>query len=307
MASALNQGWWLLTSDYEGLRAEYTAGFQSGHAVLDSVRMGLKELPKVGLAKDAKYALMGYSGGSLASGWAAALQPTYAPELHFEGAALGGTVPSILGVLDAVNMGPFVGLAFGFLTGISRAHANFTQWVDENLVPAKKAEFRNIARGCNIGESSKGGFQDIFSYFKNGRFGFDEPIPKSVLSWDGQLGSFGTPSMPLFIYKAVGDEVSYVADSDNLVEKWCNNGATIKYQKNLVGEHLSEDYIGSVGALQWLSQRFAGKTVPYQGKCVTEYVAVSGIDKGTIPMLGKVMYSWLEAIVGGSLGATSVP
>lgn len=307
MAAALNQGWWLLTSDYEGLHAEYSAGYQSGYAVLDSLRMGLAELPKVGLAKDAKYALMGYSGGSLASGWAATLQPTYAPELHFEGAALGGTVPSILGVLEAVNLGPFCGLAFGFMTGISRSHPNFTKWFDENLVPATKAEFHDIARGCNIGESNKGNFKDIFSYFKNGREGFDEPIPRSILSRDGQLGSFGTPSIPLFIYKAVGDEVSYIYDSDDLVEKWCSQGATIEYQKNLVGEHLSEDFTGSANALQWISQRFAGKPVPNQGRCVTKYIAVEGIDKGTLPVLGKVLYSWLEAIVGGKLGGNSVP
>lgn len=307
MAAVLNQGWWLLTSDYEGLLAEYTAGFQSGHAVLDSVRVALREGPKVGLAKDARYALMGYSGGSLASGWAAALQPSYAPELHFEGAALGGTVPNITSVLDSVNMGPFEGLAFGFMTGISRAHTNFTHWIDENLIPSKAAEFRDIARGCNIGESSKGGFKDFFSYFKRGRSSFYDAIPQSVLNWDGQLGVFGTPTMPLFIYKAIGDEVSPVQDSNQLVEKWCGLGAQIEYQKNLVGEHLSEDFTGSANGLEWISHRLAGRPVPNQGKCVTKTVAITGIDPGTIPILGEDVYSWLESVVGGSLGGASIP
>lgn len=293
----------MLTSDYEGLHAEYAAGFQSGHAVLDSLRVALSEGPKVGLAKDARYALMGYSGGSLASGWAAALQPSYAPELHFEGAALGGTVPNITSVLDAVNMGPFGGLAFGFMTGISRAHPNFTKWFDENLLPATKAEFRDIARGCNIGETSKGGFKDFFSYFKNGRESFYDTVPQSVLNWDGQLGVFGVPTIPLFIYKAIGDEVSPVQDSDQLVEKYCKAGATIEYQKNLIGEHLSEDFTGSANALEWISHRLAGTPVPNQGKCLTNYVALSAIDPGTIPILGEDIYSWLEAIVGGKLGS----
>lgn len=290
-----------------GLHTEYAAGFQSGHAVLDSLRVALREAPKVGLAQDARYTLMGYSGGSLAAGWAAALQPSYAPELHFEGAALGGTVPNITSVLEAVNMGSFGGLAFGFMTGISRAHRNFTDWMDENLLPAKKAEFRNIACGCNIGETSQGGFQDFLSYFKNGRASFYDAVPQSVMRWDGQLGVFGTPTMPLFIYKAVGDEVSPVKDSDQLVEKYCKAGATIEYQKNLVGEHLSEDFTGSANALEWISHRLAGTTVANQGKCVTKYVALSGIDPGTIPILGMEMYSWLEAIVGGKLGGSSIP
>jgi hypothetical protein len=49
--------------------------------------------------------MWGYSGGSLATEWAAELQPTYAPELNFAGAALGGLVPNITSVLKTINGG----------------------------------------------------------------------------------------------------------------------------------------------------------------------------------------------------------
>ncbi|KAF9893920.1 hypothetical protein FE257_008891 [Aspergillus nanangensis] len=88
IAAALNQGWWVLTTDYEGLEAQFTVGLQSGHATLDSIRVVLQEGPSVGLSSDARYALWGYSGGALASSWAAELQPTYAPELNFAGVEL---------------------------------------------------------------------------------------------------------------------------------------------------------------------------------------------------------------------------
>ncbi|WP_432278451.1 lipase family protein [Nocardia carnea] len=42
---------------------------------------------------DAPVAIAGYSGGGLATGWAAALQPSYAPELKID-AAVGGGVPA---------------------------------------------------------------------------------------------------------------------------------------------------------------------------------------------------------------------
>jgi hypothetical protein len=42
--------------------------------------------------------MVGYSGGAIATGWAAQLQPTYAPELAFVGAVAGGT-PADFGLL----------------------------------------------------------------------------------------------------------------------------------------------------------------------------------------------------------------
>ncbi|KAI9170685.1 hypothetical protein HJFPF1_00155 [Paramyrothecium foliicola] len=71
----------------------------SGHTTINSVRAVLEA--GFGLAKRryVKNALWGFSGGALAGGWAAELQPTYAPELKLDGAALGGITPDILAVL----------------------------------------------------------------------------------------------------------------------------------------------------------------------------------------------------------------
>jgi hypothetical protein len=85
--TALSQKWWVNVPDFEGPLASFGLGVQEGHATLDSVRAAL-EFTELGV--DANYALWGYSGGSLASEWAAELQGTYAPELQFAGAALGG-------------------------------------------------------------------------------------------------------------------------------------------------------------------------------------------------------------------------
>lgn len=62
-----------MTSDYEGLKAEFVAGIQSGHAVLDSIKASLsaKARADTKLNANAQYAMFGYSGGSLANEWAA--------------------------------------------------------------------------------------------------------------------------------------------------------------------------------------------------------------------------------------------
>ena len=80
-------------------------GRQSGHGTLDSIRAILQSGNFTGVDEDAQVAMWGYSGGSLASGWAAALQPHYAPELedNLIGAALGGFVTNITATAEATD------------------------------------------------------------------------------------------------------------------------------------------------------------------------------------------------------------
>ncbi|EUA72347.1 secretory lipase family protein, partial [Mycobacteroides abscessus] len=60
----------------------------AAHAVLDAVR-GMHGM-RADLV-DAPMVMDGYSGGAIATVWAAQEQPTYAPELRFSGAVAGGT------------------------------------------------------------------------------------------------------------------------------------------------------------------------------------------------------------------------
>ncbi|KUI54571.1 Lipase 1 [Cytospora mali] len=110
ISTALASGWFFNVPDYEGPLASFTAGVQSGHATIDSIRAVLASHKKLGLAKDARYAMWGFSGGALASEWAAELQVQYAPEMNFSGAALGGLTPNVTSVLYTINRSAGVGL-----------------------------------------------------------------------------------------------------------------------------------------------------------------------------------------------------
>lgn len=109
--AGLSYGWFVNVPDYEGPLASFVAGVQSGHATIDSIRAVLTANEKLGLAKDVRYAMWGYSGGALASEWAAELQVQYAPEMNFSGAAIGGLTPNITSVLLTINQTPNAGLA----------------------------------------------------------------------------------------------------------------------------------------------------------------------------------------------------
>lgn len=83
ISTGLSSGWFVNVPDYEGPLASYTAGVQSGHATIDSIRAAFNANETLGLAGDARYAMWGFSGGALASEWAAELAVQYAPEVSF--------------------------------------------------------------------------------------------------------------------------------------------------------------------------------------------------------------------------------
>ena len=83
----------------------------SGYATLDGIRATFNASDLYGMSSNSTYAMWGYSGGALASEWAAELQVQYAPEMRFSGAALGGLTPNITSVLWTINRSASVGLA----------------------------------------------------------------------------------------------------------------------------------------------------------------------------------------------------
>lgn len=299
MIAALNLGWWLYTTDYEGLKAEYTTGLQSGYSVLDSTRAVLSSGPALGLSSNPKYALWGYSGGSLASTWAAELQPSYAPELNFVGVAAGGTVPNISSILETIYDSTAAGLAFSGIYGESKAFPNMTTWLEENLLPETKEEYYSIANGCLAQASAAGVGKDLYSYFNGGQAAFEMEVPRSIFRWSGQLGVHGVPAAPLFIYKAVGDEISPVADTDDLVAEYCAAGARVEYHRDLVGDHETEAISGSASALEWLNARLDG--VEVDDGCKIEDVALTSLSLGSVAFFGEDLYSILESVLGGML------
>ena len=78
---------------------------------------------------------MGYSGGSLATGWAAALQPVYAPELqkNIVGAAVGGFAANITAIAESVDGTIFAGLITLALNGLANEYPDLKTAFYEEL------------------------------------------------------------------------------------------------------------------------------------------------------------------------------
>ena len=115
--------------------------------------------------------------------------------------------------------------------------------------------------------------QDIFQYFTDGAAFFDQPVITHVLNTEGLMGFHGVPDMPLFVYKAIHDTLSPIADTDALVQTYCDYGTSILYQRNTIGGHEAESVNGDGRAFAWLSKVFEGTLV--QSSCLTQDVAVN--------------------------------
>ncbi|CZT22934.1 related to lipase 1 [Ramularia collo-cygni] len=260
VGAALGRGWWVSVPDYEGPKASFTAGVMSGHATIDSVRAVLSS--GFGLSPNGtKYAMWGYSGGALASEWAAELQVQYASELEFAGAALGGLTPNITSVLTAVSGTVTAGLVPAGILGLASQYPELEQYLLDNL--NKEGEFNATgfleARNYTLVEGIIAFLgNDITDYFMNGTELLTSPIGQKVTNRDGIMGYHGVPQMPIFAYKAIMDEVSPINDTDKLISSYCGIGATIKYERNTVGLHSDESGNGRARALEFLDHVLSG-------------------------------------------------
>ena len=283
MAQALKMGWYVATPDYEGPLASFTAGVMSGHATLDGVRAVLAA--GFGLSNNASYALWGYSGGALASEWAAELQVQYAPEMNFAGAALGGLTPNVTSVLESVNGGVEAGLIPAGILGLASQYPEYQQTLLSNLKTSGAMnatgflDARNQSLGASIGAFIN---QNIGDYFTGGIAEITtSPESQYIINRDGIMGFHGIPQMPIFAYKAIQDEVSVVADTDKLVTRYCEVGANILLQRNTVGSHTTESTNGEARAMYFLNRVLSGQWT-HTG-CTNQTVTVSNNNVTVLP------------------------
>ncbi|CAK7203114.1 hypothetical protein SEUCBS139899_005843 [Sporothrix eucalyptigena] len=277
---ALGKGYFVNVPDFEGPLASFTAGVLSGHATLDSVRAVLNGASRFGLPANTSYAMWGYSGGALASEWAAELQVQYAPELNFSGAALGGLTPNVTSVLFTIYDGVEAGLAPPAILGITNQFPEVYDYVISKLKTngtynaTSFLATQNYTLDDNI---SNFALKNMSEYFVDGFADILSPLAQKVINSDGQMGYHGVPQMPLFVYKAIADEVSPINDTDALVERFCNVGVNINYQRNSIGGHAAEGTNGNAAATAWLDSIFAGtfaSTANATG-CTIENVAIN--------------------------------
>lgn len=253
---ALAKGYAVVYSDYQGPNSDFAAGKQSAHAILDGIR-AVQHYQPTGLTPRTPVALWGYSGGGLATTWAAEQAGSYAPELGIVGAAAGG-VPADLKEMFKYNDGNLgAGLiTLGFI-GLARAFPE--AGIDAVLNDKGKQLFAANKDNCTLDVALFHPFDHVANY---------TTIPNVIDSTQAGFlfttNSTGqrTPKMPFYNYQGLSDEFVPLAPADRLVQKYCAAGATVQKARIFLGGHITAEVMGGMPALQYLSDRFDGKPAP---------------------------------------------
>ncbi len=262
---ALKKGWILSVPDYEGLQSHWGAGVNSGQGVLDGVRAALNFGPLGLSGKATRVGLMGYSGGALASAWAAELAPGYAPELKLQGVAAGGVPVDFGNVARKVDGGTFSGLYITMAAALSRAYPEVDP---QTFVNDKGLKMLAQSGEMCAGQLMTGAKETVLAYpFK--RMSdylkvpdlLEVPIMKRIIA-ENRLGQ-RSPKAPVYIYQGTLDQLIPIEDVDQLVQTYCRSGVPVQYERSF-NDHLLTPFTGFGGALDFMTDRFDGKSPPNQ-------------------------------------------
>ncbi|HET9072979.1 MAG TPA: lipase family protein [Solirubrobacteraceae bacterium] len=253
----LSAGDTVVTTDYEGENNQFVAGREEGRITLDGIRAAESFL---GLPARTQVAMMGYSGGAIATDWAAELAPTYAPTLDFVGAAYGGIAVDLAHNLTYVNGSQeWSGSVPAALLGIARSlHIDLARYLN--------AYGRKIMRevGTSCLESDLGHFPGLtYQQLLKRRYTNIDQIPVFVHAIDSLImGTAGTPEEPLYMgvgnADGTGDDVMIAADDYALAHTYCNRGVPVQFTTYKGQNHGNAGIAFLPSAEQWVIGRLNG-------------------------------------------------
>ena len=239
----------------------------AGTGVLDSMRAVANFRETLGFDSD-KPAVVGYgySGGGIATSWAASLQPTYAPEINIKGWTSGGTPANLTGTAVFIDGTMFVGFLPQVIAGLSAPSA-----YGEQLEPVLNRVI--TADGDAIIEQAKQicGAENLFTipfqriqtekFQTLGKDVFYDPTIAKILERCimGQHRN-ETPTAPMYMYHAPHDEVVPYSNATTLRDAWCNAGASVRFITIASGGHAGGEILGFPGAYKFVQAAFNGTT-----------------------------------------------
>jgi Secretory lipase len=265
IASELAEGWDVNVPDYEGLQSEWAVAPMLGHASLDSV-IAAEHFAADGLTAGAKtkVTFTGYSGGSEAADWAAALAPSYAPQLNIIGIAAGGNFPDFDYTLGQFDGSLWYGIEIGVMESFSRAYQQIN--LKQLLNPAGQAlaaQDGSNSAGCSSSTLNEPyGNASEFTNFPTSEAFAADPTVKQVLD-KMSLRYAPYPNVPEYLYNSVDDDVAHIIPVDALVKQYCAAGVQVDYDRDATGgDHITAIPHWWAGALPYLIDRYAGDSVP---------------------------------------------
>jgi len=271
ISQALQQGWDVEVTDYEGYTTgstpTYVAGLSEGHAVLDIVRAAA-QVPGSDVTATSPLTIWGYSQGGGASAWATVLQPTYAGGLHLLGDASGGVPADSRAVNDSLNGNVGAGFLIYGMIGFAQAFPDQVPLYSHANTAGLNA-FALAKTQCTTQSLSTFAGANFSNYLKPGEtLSSFQALPgvASVLADNSITFNSALPGVPVLQYHGTADEIVPLAQAQTLHSTWCAKG--VQTQLNLfASDHLTTNTEAAPIAVSFLADRFAGR--PYTANCLT--------------------------------------
>ncbi len=270
-------GYTIVVPDTEGPDANFAAGPEYGMMTLDALRAA-RDVPETGITDNAEIALMGYSGGAIATNWASILAPAYAPEINDNliGAAQGGVLVNPANNLryasGSIGWGGVVGMA---VVGVARSYdIDFGKYLSDRGRDVM-ARLEDASIGNVLAQYPGLTWQDLVKP----EYADPNTVPEYVDVVNKiNMGTAATPTIPMFIAQAAngtiegtqpggpgvgaGDGVMITGDVRTLARKYCDAGLAIQYDQYDTISHFLGAMLWLPGALAWVDDRLNGKPAP---------------------------------------------
>ncbi|MBF6173274.1 triacylglycerol lipase [Nocardia blacklockiae] len=294
---AIQQGWSVVIPDHQGPNQAYAAGPLAGRITLDGIRAA-RDFEPMRITPDARIGLYGYSGGAIATGHAAELKQSYAPELNIVGAAEGG-VPADLGVvLDVANGQATAGLVLGAVQGLSREYPDFAKFLDERMDLVGRT-VKTIQSGLCVQYISSFPFLNLKGMLRVPGDPMQEPAVRDVI--DRTRMGQAVPDMPMYIWQGNPDEIIPVGQVNTLVDTYCRNpDADVQYTREHLAEHVATEISGAAPALLWMKDRLDG--LPATSGCHTAEAGWLALDPEGAQLLATTFGETFASFFGKPIG-----
>ncbi len=257
ISAVLAEGWAVSVPDHEGPRGAWGTPYEPGYRILDGLRAALNS-EQLSLSQSAPVGLWGYSGGGLATAWAAEMSGAYAPELNIVGAVLGSPVADLGHAFRRLNGSFYSGLPAMVVAALSHAYPELDRVIQHHATDTGKAMLLRVENmttayavlrliGMDMGKLVDRPLNEIL----------DMPEVRHVFD-SIKLGT-AVPTPPVLIVQAVHDRIVSVEDIDELTDTYQSGGASVTYHRDMFSEHMLLHPLSAPMAMRWMIDRFNGK------------------------------------------------
>ncbi|MCP2160013.1 triacylglycerol lipase [Williamsia serinedens] len=259
ISALLAEGWAVSVPDHEGPKGLWGLPFEPGYVALDGIRAALSFAP-LGLRPDAPVGLWGYSGGGLATAWAAEMYDAHAPELNLVGAVLGSPVGDLGNTYTRLNGTFWSGLPALVVSALRHVYPELDRIIDAHATESGRVKLARLQSMTTVEAVVRFMFTDMDAFLDTP---LDEvlALPEVRRVFDSLRLGQSPPTVPVLLVQACNDRIVAVDDIDALARTYAAAGTDVTYHRDRFSEHMLMHPMSAPTALRWLRDRMDGRPV----------------------------------------------